>query len=126
MTRIDVFNPPMCCSTGVCGPTVDPLLAAFAADLQWLSDQGIQVTRHNLAQEPAAFVEHAVVHARLQAVGDSCLPIVIVNDQIEWEGAYPRRDALARVAGLTASASPTKPVIALQESGCCTPKSGCC
>jgi hypothetical protein len=126
MTRIDVFDPPMCCSTGVCGPAVDPLLAAFAADLQWLSEQGIQVTRHNLAQEPAAFVEHAVVHARLQAVGDSCLPIVIVNDRIQWEGAYPRRDALARVAGLTASASTTKPVIALAETSCCSPKSGCC
>jgi hypothetical protein len=126
MTRIDVFDPPMCCSTGVCGPTVDPLLAAFAADLQWLSEHGIQVTRHNLAQEPAAFVEHAVVHARLQAVGDSCLPIVIVNDQIQWEGAYPRRDALARVAGLSPSVSTTKPVIALKETGCCSPKSGCC
>lgn len=126
MTRIDVFDPPMCCSTGVCGPTVDPLLAAFAADLQWLSDQGIQVTRHNLAQEPGAFVENAAVHARLQSAGDSCLPIVIVNDQIQWEGAYPRRDALARVAGLTASTSRSKPVIALKDSGCCTPGSGCC
>lgn len=111
----------------LCGPSVDPLLTAFAADLQWSSEQGVQVTRHNLAQEPAAFVEHAAVHARLQAVGDSCLPIVIVNDQIQWEGAYPRRDALARVAGLTASSSRTKPVIALQaSSSCCSPKSGCC
>jgi hypothetical protein len=126
MTRIDVFDPPLCCPTGVCGPTVDPLLAAFAADLQWLSEQGVRVTRHNLAQEPAAFVEHAAVHARLQAAGDSCLPIVIVNDQIQWEGAYPRREALARVAGLTASASTTKPVLALKASSCCPPKPGCC
>ena len=97
MTRIDVFDPPMCCSTGICGPSVDPLLAAFAADLQWLSDQGVEVVRHNLAQEPASFVNHALVHARLQAAGDSCLPIVLVNDQVQWEGAYPRRaSALAR------------------------------
>ena len=126
MTRIEVFDPPMCCSTGVCGPSVDPLLAAFAADLQWLSDQGVEVVRHNLAQEPAAFVNHAQVHARLQDAGDACLPIVLVNDQIQWEGAYPRRDALARVAGLPVSTSRSKPVIALKDSGCCTPGSGCC
>ena len=126
MTRVEVFDPPMCCSTGVCGPSVDPFLAAFAADLQWLSDQGVEIVRHNLAQEPAAFVNHALVHARLQAAGDSCLPIVLVNDQVQWEGAYPRRDALARVAGLTPSASRSKPVIALKDAGGRTPGSGCC
>jgi hypothetical protein len=52
MTKIDVFDPPMCCSSGVCGPQVDPLLAAFAADVDWLGAQGVTVTRHNLAQEP--------------------------------------------------------------------------
>ena len=126
MTRIDVFDPPMCCSTGVCGPSVDPLLAAFAADLKWLADQGVQVTRHNLAQEPAAFVQHATVHARLVEQGDACLPLVLVNGAIAWEGAYPRREALARAAGLTAGASQSKPVVTLGSKSCCTPGSGCC
>ena len=44
MTQIDVFDPPMCCSSGVCGPQVDPLLAAFAADVDWLGTQGVTVT----------------------------------------------------------------------------------
>ena len=126
MTRLDVFDPPMCCSTGVCGPAVDPLLAAFAADLQWLAEQGVQVTRHNLAQEPEAFVEHAAVHARLQRDGDACLPLVLVDDDVVWEGAYPRREALARAAGLVAGASRAKPVVTLSSRGCCTPSSGCC
>jgi hypothetical protein len=30
--RLDVFDPAMCCSTGVCGPEVDPQLVQFAAD----------------------------------------------------------------------------------------------
>ncbi len=34
MTTIEVFDPAMCCSTGVCGPQVDPDLARFAADLR--------------------------------------------------------------------------------------------
>ena len=86
MTRIDVFDPPMRRSSGVCGPTVDPLLAAFSADLQWLAEQGVQVVRHNLAQAPQDFVQHAAVHGALQAEGDACLPLVLVDDQIVWRG----------------------------------------
>jgi len=126
MTHVDVFDPPMCCSSGVCGPSVDPLLAAFAADLRWLSEQGVDVARHNLAQDPDAFVGHPVVSALLRREGDACLPLVIVNGDILGKGAYPRRDALARAAGLVASASRAKPVIRLVSGGGAKPGSGCC
>lgn len=126
MTQIDVFDPPMCCSSGVCGPEADPLLAAFAADVDWLTSQGVRVTRHNLAQEPQAFVSNPVVHETLQREGDACLPLLLVNGEIAGRGTYPRRDELARLAGLTPAASRTKPLIRLSSSGCCTPGSGCC
>lgn len=126
MTQIDVFDPPMCCSSGVCGPDVDPLLAAFAADVDWLTSQGVSVTRHNLAQEPQAFVTNPLVQETLQREGDTCLPLVLVNGEIAGRGAYPRRDDLARLAGLTPSASRTKPRIRMSSGGCCTPGSGCC
>jgi hypothetical protein len=126
MTQIDVFDPPMCCSSGVCGPEVDPLLAAFAADVDWLTSQGVSVTRHNLAQEPQAFVSNPLVQETLQREGDACLPLVLVNGEIAGRGAYPRRDDLARLSGLTPAVSRTKPLIRLSSSGCCTPGSGCC
>jgi arsenical resistance operon trans-acting repressor ArsD len=126
MTQIDVFDPPMCCSSGVCGPQLDPLLAAFAADVDWLGTQGVTVTRHNLAQEPHAFVSNPVVQQTLQREGDACLPLVLVNGEIAARGAYPRRDELARLAGLVATASSTKPKIRLSTAGFCTPGSGCC
>ena len=56
---IRVFDPAMCCSTGVCGPSVDPELARFAADLDWLKKQGVTVERFNLSQQPAAFADDA-------------------------------------------------------------------
>ena len=126
MTRIDVFDPPMCCSSGVCGPGVDPLLAAFAADVDWLTSQGVSVTRHNLAQEPQAFVTNPLVQEALQRDGDACLPLVLVNGEVAGTGAYPRREELARLAGLTVSASRSKPRIRLSSSGGCAPGSGCC
>ena len=126
MTHLDVFDPPMCCSSGVCGPSVDPLLAAFSADVDWLTSQGVSVTRYNLAQNPQAFVAHPLVKDLLQREGDACLPLVIANGDIVGHGAYPRRDTLAQVAGLTATASGTKPRILLSSSSGCKPGSGCC
>ena len=61
MASIKIYDKPMCCSTGVCGPQVDPVLPRFAADLDWLMTQGHQVERYNLAQQPAAFVENEMV-----------------------------------------------------------------
>jgi arsenite-transporting ATPase len=86
----------------------------------------VTVTRHNLAQEPQAFVSNPVVQQTLQREGDACLPLVLVNGEIAARGAYPRRDELARLAGLVATASSTKPNIRLSPAGCCTPGSGCC
>ena len=64
MTHIEVFDPPMCCSSGVCGPSVDPLLAAFAADVEWLTAQGVTIARHNLSQNPQPFVSNTRVRMR--------------------------------------------------------------
>ena len=126
MTHLDVFDPPMCCSSGVCGPSVDPALAAFAADVDWLSGQGVSVTRHNLAQDPQAFVVQPLVKDLLQREGDACLPLVIANGEIVGHGAYPRREELARIVGLKLSASTAKPKIRLSVTGGCKPGSGCC
>lgn len=126
MAHLDVFDPPMCCSSGVCGPSVDPLLAAFAADVDWLTSQGVSVTRYNLAQDPQAFVAHPLVKDVLQREGDACLPLLIMNGEIVGRGAYPRRDELAQLAGLAVSASRTKDRIRLNSVGGRTPGSGCC
>ena len=126
MAHLDVFDPPMCCSSGVCGPSVDPLLAAFAADLDWLVSHGVSVARHNLAQDPQAFLAHPLVNDLLQREGDACLPLLIMNGEIVGRGSYPRREALAQLAGLAASVSSTKPRIRLTSVRGCDPGSGCC
>jgi AhpD family alkylhydroperoxidase len=102
MTKVEVFDPPMCCSTGVCGPTVDPALVRFAADLQWLAGAGVQVERYNLSQQPRAFAENGLVRAALESEGNECLPLIVVDGQIANKGGYPERRELARLAGIGA------------------------
>ena len=97
--NVRVFDPAMCCSTGVCGPSVDPQLVRFAADLDWLKSSGATVQRYNLSQEPAAFVEPAVKQA-LEAKGEAALPLVMVDGQVKSTGTYPSREQLAEWAGV--------------------------
>ena len=100
MITIQIFDPPMCCSTGVCGPSVDPKLVRFASDLHWLVNHGVRVERYNLSQQPQAFAAHAPVRAALQAEGNACLPLVLLNGEIATRSAYPSRQKLAELAGL--------------------------
>jgi len=102
---LQVYDPPMCCSTGVCGPSVDPVLVRFAADLEWLGQQGVTVERYNLAQQPGAFVSNALVKQTLEQDGNACLPLVLIEGKIVSRGAYPTREELASCAGL-ATAEP--------------------
>ncbi len=115
MTAIRVFDPAMCCSTGICGPSVDADLVRFAADLDWLKGQGILIERYNLSQQPGAFADNAAVRAALEARGDASLPVIIVNGDVKSTGVYPTRDVLASWAGVAASAV-TEPENA---GGCC-------
>jgi hypothetical protein len=103
VNSIQVYDPPLCCPTGVCGPSIDPALIRFAADLEWLTDQGVQVERYNLAQQPAAFASDAAVRAALERDGEAALPLVRVGGEIRASGAYPSRDELAAWAGLGAT-----------------------
>lgn len=117
-TTIRVFDPAMCCSTGVCGPGVDPELARFASDVDWLQKQGVKVERFNLSQQPAAFAETAVVKSALER-GTNVLPLVLVDDRIAVEGSYPSRETLAALAGVV-----VKKLAPAPTASCCGPSTG--
>lgn len=127
-TTIRVFDPALCCSTGVCGPSVDPELVRFSADLDWLAKQGVTVERFNLSQQPAAFAENPTVKEALGR-GLEVLPLVLVDDRIAVEGAYPSRETLAALAGVVVKKLDFAPS---PSTGCCPPgssapsKTGCC
>jgi hypothetical protein len=105
MTTLTVYDPPMCCSTGICGPDIDPKLAQFAGDLDWLKSQGVDVRRFNLAQEPASFVANADVKAILDRSGGDELPAILVGGVLVANGRYPGRDELRSLAGLKAASA---------------------
>jgi arsenical resistance operon trans-acting repressor ArsD len=120
MKTLEVYDPAMCCSTGVCGPDVDPALVAFAADLKWAGEQGVTIKRYNLGQEPQAFMANAAVVKEIEA-GMDRLPIIAVDGRIVSTGVYLTRSQIAQKLGLNEDVSLFK-----KSSSCCTPDSGCC
>lgn len=122
MKKLEIFEPAMCCPTGVCGVDVDQALVQFNADLQWLAEQGVAVERYNLSQAPQAFAANPAVIKEMEA-GMERLPILVIDGQIAVTGMYPSRSQLAQKLGIASG----KPHIKLSAAGgCCDPKSGCC
>lgn len=95
MNQLDVYDPAMCCSTGLCGTTVDPTLVQFAADLGWLRNQGVVVQRFNLSKEPMAFVNNDAVKQIVNQTQGKGLPVLVVAGQVVSQGRYPSCSELA-------------------------------
>jgi len=121
---ISVYDPAMCCSTGLCGASVDPQLLQVARDLRRFEAEGITVERFNLAQQPDAYAQNLKVAGLLQAFGDKALPVILINGDIFVYGRYPSRNDVA--AALTQQRE-QEPVAAQNaDGGCACGSDGCC
>jgi len=105
MKKLQVFDPALCCSTGVCGTEVDQSLVQFSADADWARQNGVKIERFNLAQQPMVFAENATVKAFLESSGQEGLPLVLLNGEIVLCGRYPSRDELTEWLGIAAAPS---------------------
>jgi len=119
MKTIQIFDPAMCCSSGVCGVDVDQNLVTFAADVDWAKQNGAQIERFNLSQQPMAFAENAVVKGLLERTGQTVLPVTLVDGQLALAGRYPTRDDLARWAGVQTQATETATASCCAGGSCC-------
>ena len=122
MSHVQIFDRAMCCSTGVCGPQVDPVLPKFAADVEWLKAKGHAVDRFNLAHDGVQFSKNATVQTMLTEEGVDCLPLILVDGQVVSRSDYPSRENLA-LWTQTKLHDPSELPIA--DGGCCG-GSKCC
>jgi hypothetical protein len=122
MRTIQIFDPALCCSTGVCGTDVNQNLVTFAADVDWLKQNGGQIERFNLSQQPMKFADNATVKDLLERTGEAALPVTLVDGHLALAGRYPARDDLARWAGIALTATASAPPA---QSACCS-GSKCC
>ena len=127
MKKLTIFDPAMCCDTGVCGVDADTALIEFSSDIDWLQKNGVEVQRFNLAQEPAAFINDPLIKTEINASGESCLPLFVLEGEIISRGVYPDRKQLQSWMGIEPSQPIAEKVVEQEKtSSCCSASSSCC
>lgn len=96
MKEIEIFDPAMCCSTGACGPSIDPELMRITTVISSLKDKGIIVKRHGLSTEPQDFIANKVVSDILQKEGADALPVTFMDGEIVKTKKYPTNEELSK------------------------------
>lgn len=87
--RVEIFDPPMCCPTGVCGPTIDPALLDVNEMVLTLQGEGIPVARYQMASHAQQFINNREVFRFVREKQLTALPITVVNGRMIKVGAYP-------------------------------------
>ena len=130
MPTIRIYEPALCCDTGVCGADVDQSLVTVTADIRSLQEMGANITRHNLASDPTAFTDNETVSAFMHTVGSKGLPLTVVDGGTVATGSYPTRETLVNLAGLGAPSAPASQFLDLglteKAAGGCCGGTGCC
>ncbi|RPF47335.1 arsenical resistance operon trans-acting repressor ArsD [Hydrogenoanaerobacterium saccharovorans] len=130
MKKMIIYEPAMCCSTGLCGVSVDPQLLRISTVLSSLNKNGIKVVRYNLSSAPQEFVKNTEVNKLMSVGGVEVLPITVLDGEIVKKGSYPTNDELARLLNvpknyLGVEAAKVK-VTPKKNDGGCNCKGGCC
>lgn len=96
---IDIFDPTLCCSSGVCGAAPDPVLVQVASLVEQLRREGATVRRHMLTQDPESFTREAAVYRLLLEKGNAALPVILVDGVVLCSGRYPTHEEILAAAG---------------------------
>lgn len=122
MKKIRIYEPAMCCSTGVCGVSVDPELLRMSSLVEKLDKKGIDIKRFNLNSAPQEFIENKKVNEILNQKGEDVLPLTMVDDEIIKSGAYPSNEEFEEILSIKIDEKNEED----ESSGCCSSDSGCC
>lgn len=86
---VEFFDPPMCCPTGLCGPTLDQTLLDVSEMIVALQRDNLRIERYQMTSHPNAFLGNADVMRLVREQQMEALPIVVVHGKIVKSGGYP-------------------------------------
>ncbi len=86
---IELFDPPMCCPTGLCGPSLDQTLLNVSEMIMAVQAEGLTVERYQMTSHPHKFMNNNDVMRLVREQQMAALPITAVHGQVIKTGAYP-------------------------------------
>ncbi|MDF2486535.1 MAG: arsD [Herbinix sp.] len=138
MKKLQIFEPAMCCDTGLCGVGVDPELLRLSTLLNSLKKNGVIVERFNLSSAPLEFITNKKVNVLIQEKGVEILPLAALEGEIIITGRYPSneefvnyleipREYIGDKVGVVATSEEDDCGCGCSEEGCCaSEESDCC
>lgn len=129
MKKLQIFEPAMCCDTGLCGVGVDPELIRITTVIDTLKKKEIEIERYNLTSAPQVFVTNQTVNSLIKEKGVEILPISVLDDVILTTGRYPSNSEIAEALNIPVDfLGELKSTEQEQEDseGCCCSGGGCC
>lgn len=100
MKKMAIYEPALCCPTGLCGVGVDTELLRISAVLNKIKNSGVEVGRFNLSSAPMEFVKNTTVKTFLRETGVDGLPVTTLDGEIVIQGRYPRNEEFVEMLGL--------------------------
>lgn len=100
MKKITIYDPPMCCSTGLCGPNPDQVLIELNDTITEIKKLGGEIERYLITQSPEKFKENPKVIELIQKEQLKALPVTEVDGEIVKKGSYPTKAELYKFAGI--------------------------
>ena len=102
MKKMCIYEPALCCETGLCGVNVDPELLRISTALNTLKNEGVVIERYNLNNAPMEVVKSSIVNQYVNEKGVDGLPVVTVDGEIVLAGRYPANDEILTLLDLPA------------------------
>jgi len=137
MKKMIIYEPAMCCPTGLCGVGVDPELLRVSTIISTLKKSGVEVIRFNLSTSPQEFINNKEVNESINKSGIESLPIIVLDGEIIITGRYPSKQEFAKLLNVSMkvlggtpktfkmkSSDNKKPTPSV-EKNCCS-DGGCC
>ncbi|MEA5024874.1 arsenical resistance operon trans-acting repressor ArsD [Desulfitobacterium sp. LBE] len=131
MKKIQIFEPAMCCPTGLCGVGVDQELLRISTVLSALNKKGIEVERFNLTSAPMEFVNNKTINDLLNTKGVDDLPAIVLDGEIVLTGRYPSNDEFCKILDLPSGtlnekSNPFEVTTKSSSGSCDCSDGGCC
>ena len=98
--KVEIYDPALCCSSGLCGPKIDPILVRMNDAILALKKQGVEIERFNLAQQTQEFMTNKTVADLLHKNGKEILPVIFVNGEVFKTSQYPSYEDLCKALGI--------------------------
>jgi hypothetical protein len=114
--KIELFEPGMCCPTGLCGPSINSEVLRISTVVNKLEQKGAEIKRYNLTSNTKEFISNIIVNDLLTKEGENILPITLIDGKVEKKKAYPTNEEFSKWTGIILEQEkPKKP-----SSSCCS------